>query len=1599
MTDLIRWHTEPEETPFTGYSSSTGRRQKELSELINSNSTRPLYWEIQDKLSSPTNLDREDREWLQSIRDAFDSYVIKILNGLHIRPWDFDYNIRKEYELEYGVFPPTDLPLRGVMGRLMSYKEIWNYSEGVTDWFWRRPQTEPIWTIDCISGGYRNEKTQPFRTVMTGLNPRDLRRAYEVVLERPWTSRLDPVHHWGVYIDQGDNYYKDDPVRILMACCAEHVGRTDGCWIALRGDPTALEGVVKPYQLFPYVFRNVWEKGIIPSEDAIKRDVVWGTAFKDYARYESLHNRIQAGLDAAAKAIRSGYGKYQKVLEAVLDSPGSDSKRDRYPYESNAVLSDTERESIASVIRLQYEFNAIQCIGEMPSMADYVNKHIFKVSDMLVHFTYDKMGAELEGVPNEKLKFFSTSSLEDPQKVKAFTDLIAKAKKEVPANFQPGGKYAHLTAVSKSALTLQTQLEYFKTQQVNYLLLKSLLSDHIALDLKVLNTTNLSTLKNSLKEYETRQTETIAKQAEFNTVVKNIRNNLSAAVPAEILIQPQPFKEKGIESLRILIEGRKLKRYITSQTTIRTPGALPLKPAKLQTIYNTIKQAETNATAVLKRTPSIVIPERLKPQTKNYFIQYQTTIDDIDKDLKDIINTNFPRLITYLTVLSELRIDDPVKEQALKDLGVEPNVTDAQNVIQVAETKKINAEKQLEKDVALIIQQYQVEQTQKSNTAKTKLEEMKQSAPLPDTQVDPKAEIEKRIKPLLDALPLLIDVDDLNQLGLKYEKRVGEILNLLPTEKEISDTETAKPKDNVRVNFVTAWNSPQSLYGAAKNLADALAALLALGGNTAANAQNVNTLLDKAEEKAKEARGFIESETVRLARLKREQEEKEEAERLVREAAERLAREAERKRLEQEKLAREAEEARQRLERERLEQERKKKEDQARLESIINRAKTQIFVQAQDYSKIRFSEVQPLVQEANLIFLALKDNTSYVEVAKLLGIDGLRRAITTQQYDKNTLEVTMTSDMLYIHNLYEDSKRWEAFIEAYILFCRQDTSYIQDIKRLATIAKIPIDQTPPLPFNTYDLQLPVPTPIQIPKTGDLITTTHFQWTGEDGGTCPYDSIFSALFKIPGLWLERAIYSSRKVSVKNDKCLNDIVDNLPLPEWMHQRICKQIRFLQDPSATEKGETCITKKTWKECISVDVIGAENQLLDDGRLLIGDLIKYFYNQQRFFAGEILARGQTIIQDNPMYETKELLAFTLGKTQNQMIDESGQITYTVPLYLNNGKFTLISCVSFQPGHWVSYVRDPRTTEWWYFNAVPFGTNIAQKIGVRGENVPFMVTTGNAGEQPCGWYYMRVPDELKRVPAPTPAPAPAPQGPPLTRPTLQFSNDPNEALPAGTTKEARIKQLFEANKIDIGIPQQDEIALLDKPWDSVKAYILSLDDVRLEGLLHAWWALRSDNTSLSSPGERTQRFVVGISRADLDTNVLEGPTPQTPPPQGPTPAAPSPVVITPQSPPPQGPPPIVITPQGPPLNVLLNTGLELYANPKDVVSFEDAFNRAQAQIGNNLGLGLGPRFDDIKEIGTDPYRLTGLLHAWWGATQNPVNMEAQVRGMSMADL
>lgn len=278
--------------------------------------------------------------------------------------------------------------------------------------------------------------------------------------------------------------------------------------------------------------------------------------------------------------------------------------------------------------------------------------------------------------------------------------------------------------------------------------------------------------------------------------------------------------------------------------------------------------------------------------------------------------------------------------------------------------------------------------------------------------------------------------------------------------------------------------------------------------------------------------------------------------------------------------------------------------------------------------------------------------------------------------------------------------------------------------------------------------------IMIPKRPNpLVSLQNFFWEGQDiGGTCPFDSMFTAMFKIPGLWLQKQINRATIVYTQSEKCTNNDA------ELIHGYIGDDITYIQ---GNGDRRACLSSRIWDTCVGFGTsVGPKSG--DDSRLVLNHLLQ-FYNLDRFASGSAdlrKAMNKSSIVWKPEYDQSDLqlLLFLIGDISQKDVNQ-GNFIFNVPLTLGpSDKFTLISSVSYRGkgnsgGHWISHVYDPRTKQWWQFDAKSRKTKNALPTNVTqpGNPVPYNVRRGEEDyEQPMAWYYVRtdsLPDFAKEKP------------------------------------------------------------------------------------------------------------------------------------------------------------------------------------------------------------------------------------------------------------
>lgn len=235
-------------------------------------------------------------------------------------------------------------------------------------------------------------------------------------------------------------------------------------------------------------------------------------------------------------------------------------------------------------------------------------------------------------------------------------------------------------------------------------------------------------------------------------------------------------------------------------------------------------------------------------------------------------------------------------------------------------------------------------------------------------------------------------------------------------------------------------------------------------------------------------------------------------------------------------------------------------------------------------------------------------------------------------------------------------------------------------------------------------------------------------------SCAYDSVFPALFKIPGQWLQYAIRNARSVIPLKNGC--DAAGALQL----HEQMGAEITYMEGRQAGSI-RTCVNiNQAWNRCIPTKEMGS--LLEDDPRIMTEGLI-HFYGLERHFVR--VPYGQNIHYDA---DTELILVYSAG--------QNGPFPH-ITTQMGPTEFTLIACVAHigtdKGGHWRSYVRHPKTQQWWMFDPYNLKTADAEPMGP----APPAVRVTTNGFVPQGWFYVRT-NRLSAAPLSANPPQPRPQ-------------------------------------------------------------------------------------------------------------------------------------------------------------------------------------------------------------------------------------------------
>lgn len=1606
---MIRWHTDPQVPPPTP-------KEKELSDIVDSNSYGPLYLNIQSKINNPIGLDDEDLAWLKSIENAFDHYVTQILNAIRLEPWDYEHRIRDEYTKIYGQPLPWDVSIRTVIGRLLTYKEIWSYQREAeakniqrqcsgTDWFWRRPEPKPIWNVGCLS--FPTPPGSGMTPFLTGINPKNRRQVYHVTYQRPWGLEIDPAHHWGVFIDQTRSYNSDAPIRVLMACCGEHVGATEGCWIALPDDKGAVEGVIKPYEVYVDVFDTIWtdisNNSPLPSAEAISESFRIGTAFQDVEKYDALHRRIKTSLQNAAPVIRNAYEVYQTKLQTTLDTldEAGDAKRDTNPFES--ILTKEQQEIVSLPIRLKQEFNAIQCVdtrSEPPALKDYINERVFRVQDMLKEFTFEKMGgieiySNVIPTKTDRIKMLSTTKMET-------IDVLNKMIQKVDA---AGGdlrllQFNRIKNVAEAIIyrisLLNSRMEKRRRQRVQSLLEMYRMGGSKA-EIPPLFVAKWNELIGTLDVIDKLPSLIIEKQREINKCLISLRSknqddwkspnmNLPFLETLTLTLSEQKDEilfEENINFLLVIQEIGKLPKTNTiPQKGDVTDG--------LSIIYNSILKTYDNAIAyaidpVLPSSPisKVKESEMVANATRYFYSDWR----EISKDLED--EKDKLRQIAQAIRFIDANAKDTVKPKILASGDFQAKIDKISEIVYELYVKKNDALDEFRNKLRKAEENYKKKQDELKKSALNALITLETVLTDDPKMIMTYTEVNDELEKIMRATAPLKLVDEWVQYYLAFNDRLDDIYSKRATSDKDFDTE------QIKSDYVVKWTTNGGLVDAAKRLSEALGTLL---GNLQSidNAKAVDVILTQAKTRATEAFNLI-SVDARNARLERERRKKEEIDN------------------DREGFARPL-----------FDWLKNPIVSQSTLPlQILNALESKYAFQkgpsGQIYSeKIREGKLWDNYSE---IYSAFTKIPNFLRPSRDLSGDGLPAALNDNTFITSPqIGETQVFNALYVQN-YDIT----SLVNVYRLYAEYlvKEMYIDDQERenlknmlllgLTTLALLP-DQplfvrVVPNPNDTFDVSSSKrPAPPMVPGS------SVFTWTTQDwiANSCWIDSAIISLFSVPQTtWVKNLFSVDRVMNNGFELIFNDTSKNIIVTKTQsecdpkdvidfHSSLLEDITFLQQPSGTNY--TCKTRtrmSSARGCLKrYSVEQTEKEGDQETPATFYDSFVYLYGKERLGMEYVIHNwedhGNIVRVRNPMNTTKSYIIDVSSNLQSDVIKTLGAVNSfsIVPILFDNFQLASVVVKSGEDvlsGHFTTFLYDFASKRWAFFNIgtnakqIGWVDNLSKDTDVYGvpretpliDNIGLPVGVFNfEGIKSRGVFYGYKPaffvfikkDEIDQMLVNLAAANVKIVTPPKISPSNSFSM-PEEAL---GKDEPTLKDLFERTKKEAGwlTDAQKAAVWLNGDWELMSARIRNLvaEPLRLEGLLYAWYIVRTQ------PENRQRRFAVGATRADVEQF--------TPP---------TPIIVTPPPPPP---PTSIVTPPPPPAPIiselppiLSDLVPDLYqplpTTKKEVI---DAYESTKGKLKINISA------SEMENILSDSFRLTGLLHAMLGQNQRSI-----VRGLNMA--
>jgi hypothetical protein len=299
----------------------------------------------------------------------------------------------------------------------------------------------------------------------------------------------------------------------------------------------------------------------------------------------------------------------------------------------------------------------------------------------------------------------------------------------------------------------------------------------------------------------------------------------------------------------------------------------------------------------------------------------------------------------------------------------------------------------------------------------------------------------------------------------------------------------------------------------------------------------------------------------------------------------------------------------------------------------------------------------------------------------------------------------------------------------------------------------------------------VPRRDRIASARAAITMSNFTF---EANSCPFDSAFTALFKVPQSWLSRQVLSAT-VLQPPARCSDAETVRF------HEAVVDDVLFLQGTSQHERHVTR-TREPWRACFGLPAsnVADPRELFENLLMLyrLRDHVRTLYIRNCEDDGtpldvwdindtrpEQLDDAGIPLQALEPTGMPEMILYSSQTAESRAAAEGARIAFVPVKYYGTRRirgvdmtkapvvhreisgmglvdesvqYQLRACLSNRGGnHWVSYVHDPVTGFWHSFDALAHanGTIVGQP-----NVVPEAVARGLAGvEQPCAWIYVKM--------------------------------------------------------------------------------------------------------------------------------------------------------------------------------------------------------------------------------------------------------------------